>query len=255
MTPFSSIKKYQVCEEAEGERHRLILEHLPQVRLIARRIRERLPDNVNLDDLVSAGTVGLIAAVDRFDPSRNIKLKTYAEHKIRGAILDFLRRLDWAPREVRRLGRQIEATIAILERRVRRAPTEDEIAQELNLSLGEYHKCLMNLRGVNLWSIDASYDTDDGRNLLRYFPCGDEKGPSYLVERSELQRLLAEAIEKIPRIEKIIINLYYHEELTLREISKVMNVHESRVSQLRAQALLRLRNYLKNVRSLERDAS
>ncbi len=141
-TPVRAVKGYPAHgaseEQASEERERLILEHLPQVRLIARRIHERLPESVNLEDLISTGTIGLIAAIDRFDPRHNVKLKTYAEYKIRGAILDSLRGLDWAPRQQRRRSKQIEAAIAAAEQRLHRSPNEDEIAQELNLSLDEY---------------------------------------------------------------------------------------------------------------------
>src|SRR5271166_2783370 len=123
----------------DSERERLILEHLPQVRLIARRIQERLPENISLDDLVSTGVIGLISAIDNFDPTHNVKLKTYAEYKIRGAILDSLRNLDWAPRQKRRRAKQIEAAIASVEQRLQRIPTEEEIAGQMGVSLEEYH--------------------------------------------------------------------------------------------------------------------
>src|SRR5579864_5255484 len=132
------------------ERERLILEHLPQVRLLARRIHDRLPENVSLDDLVSTGTLGLIAAVDRFDASRNISLRTYAEHKIKGGILDSLRRMDWAPRQQRKHAKQIDAAIAVAEQRWQRSPTEEEIATELNLTVDGYHQWQVKVRAVNL---------------------------------------------------------------------------------------------------------
>src|SRR5688572_11134023 len=138
------------------ERDRLILEHLPQVRLIARRIHERLPESVCLDDLVSSGTIGLISAIDRFDPKHNVKLKTYAEYKIRGAILDSLRGLDWAPRQQRKRTKQIEAAIAVLEQKLKRMPTEEEIAGELKVSISEYHEWLVDVRGVNLGSLEVA---------------------------------------------------------------------------------------------------
>src|SRR5689334_10839285 len=125
------------------ERERLILDHLPQVRLIARRIQERLPDSVSLDDLVSTGVVGLNAAIDHFDPTHNVKLKTYAEYKIRGAILDSLRGLDWAPRQKRRKAKQIEAAISTAEQKLKGSPTEEEIARELGISVQEYHDWLV----------------------------------------------------------------------------------------------------------------
>src|SRR5205814_5863373 len=147
--------KHMYCDAvsdviSEEERERLILEHLPQVRLIARRIQERLPESVRLDDLVSTGVIGLIAAIDNFDPTQNVKLKTYAEYKIRGAILDSLRGLDWAPRQKRKKAKQIEAAISTAEQRLHRTPTEDEVAGELSLTLDEYHEWLVEVRGVNI---------------------------------------------------------------------------------------------------------
>jgi len=248
------VRRYEVSDTAAEERERLILEHLPQVRLIARRIHERLPESVNLDDLISTGTLGLIAAIDRFDPAHNVKLKTYAEYKIRGAILDSLRGLDWAPRQQRKRSKQIESAIAAIEQRVHRAPSEDEIARELKLTLEEYHSWLIDVRAVNLGSLEAAPPEDSGRNLLKYVSDDEENLPSRLLERSELQGLLADAIEKMPRNERTVISLYYHEELTLREISKIVNLHESRVSQLKSQAILRLRSYLEKRWPMEKGA-
>ena len=235
---------YQVAEDAAQERERLILEHLPQVRLIARRIHERLPESVSIDDLISTGTLGLIAAIDRFDPLHNVKLKTYAEYKIRGAILDSLRGLDWAPRQQRKRSKQIESAISTVEQRLHRTPTEDEIAAELDLSIQEYHEWLVEIRGVNLGSLECASADEDGHDLLKYISDNEENWPSRLLEKSELQRHLAEAIDKMPHTEKIVLSLYYHEELTLREIAKIIKLHESRVSQLKSQAILRLRSNL-----------
>src|ERR1700691_2290264 len=244
-TPIPVLKNFPVhspaAERTSGERERLILEHLPQVRLIARRIHERLPESVNLDDMTSAGTIGLIAAVDRFDPSRNVKLKTYAEYKIRGAILDSLRNLDWAPRPQRLRSKQVEAAISAVEQRLHRAPSEDEIARQLELPLEEYHKWLLDIRGVKLDSLEPS---DDSRSLLNHISDDPESWPLSLLERTEEQRLLVAAVNKMTRTERIVINLYFHEELTLREIAKILNLHESRVSQIKTRAILRLRSNL-----------
>jgi RNA polymerase sigma factor for flagellar operon FliA len=238
------MKTYPTQETSEAEREQLILEHLPQVRLIARRIHERLPESVSLDDLISTGTLGLIAAIDRFDPRHNVKLKTYAEYKIRGAILDSLRGLDWAPRQQRRRVKQIESAIAAIEQREQRAASEDEIAKELKLELAEYHSWLVDVRGVNLGSLESARPDEESRDLLKYISDDQENWPSRLLERSELQRVLADSIEKMPYTEKLVLSLYYYEELTLREIAKIINLHESRVSQLKSQAILRLRAYL-----------
>lgn len=254
LAPRRAAKKYQAPEQSAEDRERLIIEHLPQVRLIARRIHERLPESVNLDDLISTGTIGLIAAIDRFDSAHNVKLKTYAEYKIRGAILDSLRGLDWAPRQQRKRSKQIEAAIAEIEQRVHRAPSEEEIARELRLSIEEYHEWLVAIRGVNMGSLETVSPEGDGRSLLKYISDDEENWPSRVVEKSELQRLLASAIEKMPRTERTVISLYYYEELTLREIAKIVNLHESRVSQLKSQAILRLRSYLEKRWPVERGA-
>ncbi len=225
-------------------RERLILEHLSQVKLIARRIHERLPVSVSLDDLISAGVVGLIAAIDRYDASHDVKLKTYAEYKIRGAILDSLRGLDWAPRQQRKRAKLIESAIAVLEQQHHRMPTEDEIAKHLDLSVSEYQDWLSEVRGLTLGSLENAGTEDDGCDLLRYLADSDEQWPSQIVERAELERLLAQAIEKMPQLEKTVLSLYYYEEMTLREIAKIVDLHESRISQLKSQAILRLRSYM-----------
>src|SRR5690348_4711105 len=172
---------------SDAERERLILEHLPQVRLIARRIQERLPENISLDDLVSTGVVGLISAIDNFDPTHKVKLKTYAEYKIRGAILDSLRGLDWAPRQKRRKAKQIEAAIAVAEQRLKRAPREDEIAAQLGIDLEQYHRWLVEIRGLNIASLEHA-PQEQGRDLLHYLPDSDDNLPSTLLEQSELER-------------------------------------------------------------------
>ena len=229
-------------ETTTEERERLILEHLPQVRLIARRIHERLPENVSLEDLISAGVVGLIAAIDRFDTRHNVKLKTYAEYKIRGAILDSLRGLDWAPRQKRRMARQVEAAILAASHRLHREPTEEEIAGELAINLAEYHEWLADLQGLNIGTLE--YAGEEGRDVLAYAADDEGKLPSRLLERAELEKLLAEAIEQMPPVDRMVISLYYREELTLREIAQVVHLHPSRISQLKSQAILRLRAYM-----------
>ncbi len=239
MHPYRASPKMQV-----EERERLILEHLPQVRLIARRIHDRLPESVSLEDLVSTGIVGLISAIDHFDPTHNVKLKTYAEYKIRGAILDSLRGLDWAPRQQRKRAKQIEAAISALEQQLHGAPTEDQIAKELNLSIEEYHEWLVDVRGVNLGSLETAAPEEEGRDILKYVSDDEAQWPSRLLERSELERLLSEAVERMPPVERTVLSLYYQEEMTLREIAKIVELHESRVSQLKSQAVLRLRSYI-----------
>ncbi len=225
-------------------REQLILEHLGQVKLIARRIHERLPVSVSLDDLISAGVVGLIGAIDKYDARHDVKLKTYAEYKIRGAILDSLRGLDWAPRQQRKRAKLIESAIAVLEQEHHRTPTEDEIAAHLGLCVPEYQDWLSEARGLTLGSLENAGTEDEGCDLLRYLADSGEQWPSQIVERAELERLLAEAIEKMPQVERTVLSLYYYEEMTLREIAKIVSLHESRISQLKSQAILRLRSFM-----------
>jgi RNA polymerase sigma factor FliA len=228
----------------DARREQLILEHLSQVKLIARRIHERLPVSVSLDDLVSTGILGLIAAIDRYDSSHAVKLKTYAEYKIRGAILDSLRGLDWAPRQQRKRVKLIESAITALEQKHQRSPTEEEIAAYLGLSISEYQEWLSEARGLTLGSLENPVHEDNGRDLLRYLADDDGHWPAQIVERAELESQLAEAIGKLTYLEKTVLNLYYYEEMTLREVAKIVDLHESRVSQLKSQAILRLRSFM-----------
>jgi RNA polymerase sigma factor for flagellar operon FliA len=235
-------------EQAMGmtslEREQLILDHIWQVQVIAARIHERLPDHIAFDDLVSAGTVGLISAIDNYDPSRNTQLKTYAEYKIRGAILDSLRGLDWAPRSARRTAKDIEAAISAARQRWGREPEEDDIAAELGINLAEYQQLLVGIRSVDVMPLESASDETGGVDLLRLVADNEDHSPSRLFERSELESLLTEGIERMPALEKTVLSLYYLEELSLKEVAQVLDVHFSRVSQLKAQAVLRLRAYI-----------
>jgi RNA polymerase sigma factor for flagellar operon FliA len=199
---------------------------------------------VSLDDLVSTGVVGLIHAIDRFDAAQGVKLKTYAEYKIRGGILDSLRGLDWAPRQQRRRSKQIEKAISQAEQQLKRTPNEDEVAAQLGVSIEEYHEWLIDMRGLNLASLESATPSEDGRDLLEFVSGDEEQWPSRVMERSELQRILAQTIGKLPDMEKTVLDLYYHQELTLREISKIVSLHESRISQIKTQAVLRLRSQM-----------
>jgi RNA polymerase sigma factor for flagellar operon FliA len=211
--------------------------------------------SVSLDDLISTGILGLIAAIDRYDPIHDVKLKTYAEYKIRGAILDSLRELDWAPRQQRKRAKLIEAAIAVLEQRLQRSPTEEELAKHLNLSVTEYQDWLSDARGLTLGSLENSGTEEEGRDLLRYVSDTEEAWPSSIFERSELEKLLARSIDRMPHIEKTVLSLYYYEELTLREIAQIVDLHESRISQLKSQAILRLRSYMQKQWPRERGAA
>jgi RNA polymerase sigma factor for flagellar operon FliA len=227
---------------SDEERQSLILQHLPQVRVLARKLHGRLPENVSLDDLVSTGVVGLILAIDRCDPSRRAQLKAYAEHKIKGGMLDSLRRLDWAPRQQRKRAKQIQAAIAAVEQRLHRAPTELETATELNIPVDRYRQWQVHARGLNLGRLDTEESADSEKRDLLPFLCGDPSElPSAVLERSELQHALATAISGLPEIHQTVLSLYYRDELRPREISKITGLHESRISSIRSRAILQLR--------------
>jgi RNA polymerase sigma factor for flagellar operon FliA len=234
----------QQPENIAASRDQLILDHLPQVNWIATRIHEKLRGNTSLEDLISTGIIGLINAIDNFDPSFNVKLKTYAEYKIRGAILDSVRGMDGiAPHKRKRL-KLVQAAIDTLEQRLKRAPLEEEIATELGLPLREYQEWLAELRGISIGSLDAPLNEDDSHSLVNYVADSEDNSPALILERSELQKLIQEGLEKLPGPERIVLDLYYRQGQNIREIAPILDVHITRISQIKAQAILRLRNYI-----------
>ncbi len=239
----NAAQKYESAMKIQAvDRDKLIEEMMVQVKYIARRIHERLPQHVPFDDLVQAGMVGLLDAVQKFDPTKNAQLKTYAKFRIRGAILDSLRDCDWGPRDLRRQARQVEQAQSKLRCEFGRAPLEEEVAKELGLNLAEYHELLGTLHGMNLGSLEESPDHDESRDeLCTYVPYAPEQDPFFLCAKTEMKEIMAKALGDLPKKEKEVMVLYYYEELTLREIGEVLGVVESRVSQLRSAALVRLR--------------
>ena len=208
------------------------------------RIHEKIGGAVSLEDLVSAGVIGLINAVDSYDPKFNVKLKTYAEHRIRGSILDSIRGLDGIPAHKRKHLKHVEAAIAAVEQRLQRVPTEEEIAAELSISLSSYQDLLAELRGVTLGSLDEIAEGFSESKLLRYMAHDEESLPARILERAELEKLLTDAVNKMPRLERTILTLYYKEEQNLQEIAQILGIHTTRVCQLKSQAVLRLRAYV-----------
>lgn len=233
--------------DAASQRDQLVIEHLPYVRSIAERIHKRLPRHIALEDLVSNGVVGLLSAIDKYDPGFNVQLKTYAGPRIHGAIIDSLREMDWAPRETRRTAKLIQGAIRRLQQELGREPGEEEIAAELNLSLTEYQQRISETQTFEIERLECSGGEDQTRDLLNVISDDEELWPSRIVERSERERVLAQAIDNIPKQERTVLTLYYFEELTLREIGEVMGMHLSRSGQLRVRAILRLRNHLERV--------
>jgi RNA polymerase sigma factor for flagellar operon FliA len=246
------------CESSEtaaARRERLILEQMPQVHFISRRMHEKLPESVALDDLISAGVIGLITAVDNFDESQGVKLKTYAEYKIRGAILDSLRELDWASRHRRKKAKDVEHAIRTVEQRLQRPPSQEEVAAEMGMTLDKYHERLQHVHGLNLESLEIAAGPNGNQTLMMLLPDTEENLPSQIVERAELERLLAESIARLPERERTVLALYYHEELTLREIAEVMGIHISRVAELKTECILRLRSAMTAQWPMARGAS
>jgi RNA polymerase sigma factor FliA len=232
-----------------AERDALLLEHLPTVRYIARRIHERLPQHVELDDLVSAGVVGLIDAFSKFDHTKKVQFKSYAQFRIRGAILDSLRTLDWSPRELRRKGRAVEEAIRSTTQRLGRVPSEQEIATEMTLSLGDYQQLLGELKGLEIGSLHMERTEDSGDEELAYIPGSPDEDPLFRCLHGEMKQRLVDAIEELPEKERMVLTLYYYEELTMKEIGVTLGVGGSRVSQIHSSAVVRLRTALAGLKS------
>lgn len=228
------------------ERDHLIESFLPHVKFIAQRLASKLPPAVERDDLISAGVLGLIDAVDKYDPSRGVLFKTYAETRVRGAMLDSLRELDWAPRSARRRAREVEEAYARVERAKGRPATEEEVADALDLSLSDFHALLGELNALQLTALDD--DEGDGASIAHSLADDTALTPSALFESGEGRRALTEAIDRLPERERQVVALYFVEELTLKEVGSVLGVTESRASQLRTQAILRLRSALAPLR-------
>ena len=228
-------------------RDRLILTYAPLVKFVAGRVGASLPSHVDEQDLVSYGLLGLIGAIERFDPDREIKFETFAMARIRGAIIDELRSLDWVPRSVRTRARQIERAITGLEKELMRAPTDIEIAKKLGVTSEELEENLHEISRSSIAALDELWSPSGGGDQISLIDTiEDEFGPDPEVslEQTEIREALAEAISGLPEREKLVVTLYYYEELTLREIGDVLGVTESRVSQLHTKAILRLKAHL-----------
>jgi RNA polymerase sigma factor FliA len=239
-----------VADRDPALRDRLILHYAPLVKYVAGRVGSGLPAHVEQADLVSYGTFGLIDAITRFEPTREVKFESYAMARIRGAIIDELRTTDWIPRSVRMKARQFERTVAELESRLHRTPTDDEVADEMGMDVEEIRKFLGQLSLVNVVALDELLTDDDGGgapSLGDTLQDSSALDPQAMAEHGEARQLLARAVEQLPEREKVVVSLYYFEGLTLADIGRVLGVTESRICQLHTKAVLHLRTKLADI--------
>ena len=227
-----------------AEREALIVETLPLIKHIAHRVATRLPSNIEMRDLINAGVLGLLDAIDKFEPERGVKFKTYAEVRIRGAILDSLRNLDWAPRSLRKKSKDLERVYAELTQKLGRPATDEEVSEALGEDLEDFHALIDQLHGLTIGSFENLNDSEDSENYINYYPDDGSNDPYIRFETAEITSLLAEAIDSLPEKERLVLSLYYYEEFTMKEIGALLGVNESRVSQLHTKATLRLRSKL-----------
>lgn len=238
--------------EAPGKdaaaREELILQYTPFIKYIAGRIALRLPPHIDINDIIHSGIVGLIDAIEKFDPSKGVLFKTYAEFRIRGAILDSLREMDWVPRSVRKTVSTLERTYLELEKKNNRPATDEEVAEALNIDLDKLQEMLSQASGITLLSLEMlSQHEEDMR--LKLLDCLTDTGsttPLALLKAREIHDIVADAISQLPEKERLVVSLYYYEDLTMKEISQIMQLTESRISQLHTKAILRLRGKLQD---------
>jgi RNA polymerase sigma factor for flagellar operon FliA len=238
--------------KATGDPHAkedLILKYASFVKYVAGRIAMNLPDSVEFDDLVGYGIFGLIDAINKFNPERQVKFKTYAQTRIRGAIFDELRVLDWTPRSIRQKARELERTLVKIENDKGRAATDEEICLEMGISMKELQRVYNDTRGALLLSLDEiCFDSENTSARMNFIENEKIDNPQESIEKLELKDLLADAIDKLSEREKLVVTLYYYEELTLKEIGKIIGVSDSRVSQLHTKAVSKLRGRLSKIK-------
>lgn len=245
----SSIQKAWTQYKQSGDpdaREHLLIAYAPLVRHVANRVAIGLPSSIDTDDLMSYGFFGLSDALERFDPERAVKFETYASQRIRGSMIDGLRAIDWVPRSVRQKAKEIERAIAQLEAQNGRQPQDGEVAEFLGIGTKEYQDRLSEVKAVSLASLDEVWsggesDDEGSLSLGQMIQDASSADPASQVADDDVKRILAESIDRLPERERLVISLYYYEELTLREIGEVLSVSESRVSQLHTRAMLRLR--------------
>ncbi len=243
-------KKYKKTKDPKI-RDKFVKQYAPLVKYVAGKVAIGMPHNVEFDDLVGFGVFGLFDAIEKFDPDKHVKFKTYAVTRIRGAIFDELRSIDWVPRSVRQKSREIEDTIHRLEASLGRSVSDEEIANELNLTMEEFQKTMMKVSGTSILSLNDVWYNDDENDkvtIVDSIESPNSLNPDTIVEKEEIKRVIVEAINELPEKEKKVLVLYYYEDLTLKEIGQVLEVTESRISQLHTKAIMRLRAKLTNIK-------
>lgn len=250
-TKVAGAKAYAAASRTTlDKRNDMIIEYLPLVKFIASRIASRLPNHIEVADLVNSGIIGLIDAIEKFDASRKIKFKTYAEFRIKGAILDELRALDWVPRSTRQKASKLEKAYAEVEQRLGRSASDAEMMEHLGINAEEFDALVREARGVALISLDElqpDHDENFEHNLLEYLADPEAMDPAQIMNLDQIYRIVAETIDQLPEKERLVISLYYYEELTMKEIGEILSITESRVSQIHTKAILRLRGRLSKV--------
>jgi len=241
----SLLKKFkeEPSKLTPAQKDKIIVEYSPLIKFIAQKIAVRLPSNIELDDLISSGVIGLMDAIDKYDPTRDNKFKTYAEFRIRGAILDELRAQDWVPRSVRDKAKMLDRATLELESQLGRSASEEEVASKLGITKDDYFDLLNQVRPVSVLSIDdaATFSNVDKKSILNILEGCKLNNPLTQLNLKSVKDVMAKSIEDLPERQRLVLSLYYYEDLNLKEIGKILRVTESRVSQLHAQAISRLR--------------
>jgi RNA polymerase sigma factor for flagellar operon FliA len=241
----------QVTEEIEittENREEVIKQYSPMIKYVANRIAMRLPPHIEVDDLISVGVLGLIDAITKYDPTRGAKFKTYAEFRVRGAILDELRSMDWVPRSVRQKASNIDSVVQKLQSKLGRPPEDEEVAGEMGISLDQFFDTLNETKSMPVLSLEGlgiAKETGEQQSLLDCLAGKGDTDPQTQIRLNELKEIIAQAIDTLPEQARLMISLYYYEELTMKEIGAVLDVTESRVSQIHSKAVFRLCTELK----------
>ena len=231
-------------------REAIILEYAPMIKYVASRIALRLPPHIEVDDLISVGVLGLMDAIGKYDPNRGAKFKPYAEFRVRGAILDELRSMDWVPRSVRQKATSVDAVVQKLQAKLGRPPSDEEVAKEMGVSLDEFFRTLNQTQSIPILSLEdlgIAKESGEQKSLLDCLAGKSDSAPQPQLRLNELKEIIAKSIDTLPEKERLMISLYYYEELTMKEIGEILSITESRVSQIHSKAVFRLRTKLKSL--------